>query len=81
MKWVQRDNWHWERECGRYTVSRSLSFAKFQHGHWVYLAWVRSARNSEPATCLSPQARDSLEAAIADCAPHVRKNTPRPKAA
>lgn len=75
MKWTQRDDWHWERECGRYTVSRSLTFAdpRARHGKWVYLAWAKSSRSGEPAECLSPKARDSLQAAIEDCAPHLRQ--------
>lgn len=77
MKWRQVDDWHWERECGRYTVCRSLSFAKSKDGHWVYLAWQRAAKKGDVATCLSPQARDSLTAAIADCSAHLRASRAR----
>lgn len=76
MKWCQIDDWHWERECTRYTVCRSLSFAKSKDGHWVYLAWHRPAKD-EVAVLLSPQARDSLNAAISDCSAHIRASRAR----
>lgn len=87
MKWRKVDDLYWERECGRYTVQRSLAFDRLASGHWVYLAWFRPAQAVDEqydalAVCLSPQRRDSFEEAVADCAPHIRAQQPqRPLAA
>lgn len=68
MKWIRKDDWHWERECTRYTVSRSPSFAERADGHWVYLAWFRSP---DGAQSISPEGRNSFEQAVSDCKAHM----------
>lgn len=69
MRWKQTDDYHWRRECGRYFICRSLCYVRSPLGAWVFLAWFRCA---DTATCISEQARDSFDAAVADCTAHIQ---------
>lgn len=80
MKWRRADDWHWARECGRYTVTQSLAFDRNPQGHWVYLAWHKP-ETGEPGECISPERRHSLEDAVADCSHHIRQHQQRHRAA
>lgn len=82
MKWEQRSDWHWARLCGRYTVSRSLSYAKPAHPHgcWLWDAWFKPHAGAV-AQQLNTDPLDDKEAAIAVCTAHVKQNSSRPAAA
>lgn len=77
MKWRQRNEYYWVRECGRYYVERSFSADR-----WVHLAWFKRLSTDAivlggdddtagMAVCISPKARLSFQAAAADCAAHL----------
>jgi hypothetical protein len=78
MKWQQRDEYYWARECGRYFVARSKSFVEDAAGRWLYLAWFKRSAD-EVAECISPKARRSLQGAIGDCAAHLQPSQQQPR--
>lgn len=73
MKWLQVNDYHWRRECGRYYVERALVFATNPLGSWIHLAWFKCHKDAD-AECISPNGRDSLQAAIGDCSWHLKQS-------
>lgn len=72
MKWLKQSEWRWVRECGKYAVSRNLSFdADPKNPTWMYFAWVMPSEQ-----CLSGAGRDSFDEAVADAAAHLRAQHP-----
>lgn len=89
MKWAQRDESHWERECLQYTISRALMFDRDPLGAWRYSAWKRSAAEAgfRRSTIAGEFARtsnhtptqigpcvDDFNGAVALCAADIRKH-------
>lgn len=81
MKWTQRDELTWQRECGRYSARRELLHdAKGTSCRWVWRPWFKAAPNVM-AEMLDGEPHDSHETAIAVCTDHLRNHTSRPSAA
>ena len=82
MKWQQASDWHWARLCGRYTVSRSLSFAwpRYPHGIWLWDAWLKPTKDAAPEQ-LNTESLETREMAIAVCTEHLRQHATRQSAA
>jgi hypothetical protein len=76
MRWTKSaDELSWIRACGRYTVSRSLSFDRNPAGEWVYLAHFRRYDmdcGEWTSDVVSPERRYSFEDAVKDAGAHIR---------
>ena len=72
MRWMQVDDWHWRRECGRYHVSRALSLSKNPNGSWMWDAWLKPDPKAI-AQQLNERPLETRQAAIAVCTDHLKQ--------
>lgn len=64
-QWTKLNDFAWRRECGRFQISRSLSFSFAKDGSWIYQAWHLSTREDEAAKQINDQPLHSFDDAVA----------------